>query len=97
VDEHLAVQNHIAVRDTLRSEQALREVYGKVKFALGEQEWKDDGGEGYGKGQLDFMETVHKRVGSSVKKRKELQEAICRVLEAPLGGTSKCLVCKKLD
>jgi hypothetical protein len=32
------VRNHIAVGDTLRSDKALREVYGKVEIALGEQE-----------------------------------------------------------
>lgn len=37
----LALRNHIAVRDLLRSDKSLREEYAAVKRNLAEREWKD--------------------------------------------------------
>ena len=56
VDGSLSLRNHLAVRDTLRAREDLREAYGAVKLALAERDL--DGIEDYIEGKNEIVQRI---------------------------------------
>lgn len=72
VDGALSLRNHLAVRDTLRADDALREAYAAVKLALAEQEL--DGIEDYIDGKNEIVQRILTAAGITTDDRGAILE-----------------------
>ena len=72
VEGCLAVRNHLAVRDVLRRDGALRDEYGVLKRELAKREWGDDNGAGCGDGKSHVLGKVLEKAGVTVLERGEI-------------------------
>lgn len=61
VENCLALRNHVAVRDLLRTDEALRDEYSAVKFQLAEREW--DGMMAYSEAKNPILGKILARAG----------------------------------
>ena len=66
------MRNHLAVRDVLRRDAALRDEYGLLKMELAKREWGDDNGAGYVSGKSHVLGKVLEKAGLTVLERGEI-------------------------
>ena len=87
VDGCLASRNHLAVRDTLRKDEKLRQEYAAVKIKLAEQEWNKM--DEYCEGKNEILGKILKRAGFSsheIDKVEEVNKKASRSYVYPFGG-----------
>ena len=73
VADSLALRNHLAVREVLRSRADLRRRYGDLKLRLSEREFDDIGG--YVEAKSDLLSEILAEAGITTEERDEIRAA----------------------